>query len=175
MKKTLSLALLVGFLAVPALADPLEDATYITEQTVTEELFVGAMIAQRTLIKSALENEFAKNDVIISDMDQFMDIFLEEFMAEFLQTMQTEVRALYLKEFTAQEMSDMAAFYATSSGQRMIEKTPALMITLAQTGQVAGQQAGRNAGPRVARKLEAEGVTIDIEKGTMEKLLNLLR
>ena len=37
MKKTLSLALLVGFLAVPALADPLEDATYITEQTVTEE------------------------------------------------------------------------------------------------------------------------------------------
>ncbi|GFE51391.1 hypothetical protein So717_31440 [Roseobacter cerasinus] len=175
MKTFLMTAALALSLAAPVAADPEKDADYIVAQTVTDELFLGALTAQRPLVRDALTQQFGQRGIVISDMDRFMDIFFAEFVGEFTDTMRGEIRKLYLAEFSPDELSTIAEFYATPAGQSLVERTPELMLTLAQTGQVAGQRAGENAGGRVARRLEDEGISLDMERGTMDALLDFLR
>ena len=162
-------------LAFAALATPEEDAAYIVEQTVTEELFQAAINAQKPLITGAILNDLTNGGIEISDVDRFIDIFVEEFLDEFTDTMRSETLQVYLDSFSAEELESIAAFYATDAGQALIAQTPMLMQEGARMGQVAGSQAGLNAADRVATRLEAEGVTLTTDPSMMDGLLDALR
>lgn len=161
MKSILCAFALTATLACAAVADVEADLDYMISQQVNRTMFEGALIAQRPLLVGAIENDLRKRGMGVSDIERFLDIFMEEFIDEFTDTMQDEARALYRDSFSDQEITDIAAFLRTPSGQALIAATPTLMADGAKRGQVAGREAGKNAAPRVLRRIRDEGITFD--------------
>ncbi|MEM8577857.1 MAG: DUF2059 domain-containing protein [Pseudomonadota bacterium] len=161
--------------ATQSAADRLSDARYIVSQTVTKEIFEGALVAQRPLIIGALENELRQSGITLSDTQRFFDLFMEEFIDEFTETMQEESTSINLNAFSDQELADIAAFMRSPSGQAFVLATPTVMAEGARIGQIAGTEAGRNAGPRVAERLRTEGITMTQDEGMMDRLLDFLK
>jgi len=162
-------------LGSPAFADSTEDARYIVEETVTKELFETAIRAQKDLIAGALIQQLGADGITLNDPEGFIDILVEEFIDEFTVSMKDSTAELYLELFDEQELSDIAQFYSTPSGQALIAATPTLVEAGVTMGQEAGQRAGVNATPRVAARLEDEGIIITEDKDLMPRLLDLLR
>ncbi|MGX9355261.1 DUF2059 domain-containing protein [Roseobacteraceae bacterium S113] len=154
----------------PALADVETDLDFMISQQINRTMFEGALAAQRPLIVGAFENDLRARGFDISDTERFLDILMEEFIDEFTETMQVQARDIYRNTFSDQEISDIAAFLRTPSGQAMIKATPSLMAQGAQHGEVAGMEAGRNAMPRVLRRIRDEGITFGTP-GVIEQLL----
>ncbi len=160
-------------LAFPALADPKTDIDYIVKQTLTRNIFEGAVMAQRELLVSAIENEMRKNDLRISDPDAFFDIFIDEWIEEFTTGMQAQTGVIYRNMFSDQELADIADFYRTDSGKALIQKTPLLMQAGANLGRKVGVTTSQTVNKRLAARLRAENVIIDSPSAT-EKILELL-
>ncbi len=165
----------ISFLATPLWADATLDAKYIVEQTVNEAVFKGALIALKPVILSAMENDLRAQGIEINDLTTFGDILFEEFLGEFVENMQSATIEYYIEQFSPENLESIARFYASEPGQAMLEQTPGLMAFGAQQGARIGEIAGRNAGPRVAARLETEGVTITKDKGMLQKLIDALR
>lgn len=148
-----------------------EDLDFIVTETVTVELFEAALQSQRQLLLSAMKNDLQEKGIRISDLDSFMDIIMEEFIAGFTEEMQDITKDIYLDLFSRSEIQGIAAFYRTAPGQALIKKTPALMANGAEMGREVGQLAVAKLMPRVARRVQQEGIIIDSPSVT-EKLLN---
>lgn len=174
MKSLMTSAALTLALCLPAQAGPQEDIDYIVEQTVTRDLFEAALHTQRGMIISATQAQLAAKDVTISDPEQFFDIFVDEWIEAFTDSMRAQTGTLYRDLFSDQELADIAEFYATPSGQAMIRQTPQLMKDAGALGQRAGIAAMETVGPRLARRLKAEGVEIGTQS-QMQKLLDALK
>ena len=152
-----------------------EDATYIVEQTITKSLFEAALEAQRSVMLGSLENNFRKKNIIVTDIARFADIFMEEFIDEFTLKMQEETLKYYKINFSAEQLEDLAIFYATPTGQFLIAKTPDLIKSGAKFGAIAGAAAGENAKRRVKRRLEAENISVTDDSSMMDRLLQMLK
>lgn len=173
--KLLKATALALVLATSAHADAQADADYIVSQTMTKEMFEGAIAAQRSMIVSAIQNDLRAQGITLPDPDRFFDLFLEEFIGEFTDSMRDQSASIYLDRFSADELADIAAFYRTPSGQSLVAASPDLMMAGAQMGQQAGMQAGMNAATRLADRIEKEGLVIVDDPGLMNRLLNALR
>ncbi|MEM9637836.1 MAG: DUF2059 domain-containing protein [Pseudomonadota bacterium] len=151
------------------------DATYIVEQTVTERMFIGALTRQRPLILAAVKRELDERKIDIADREAFMDVFFDEFVAEFTRVMQGRISELFAESLTEEELSVIAAFYATPSGQALVEKTPPIMEKATQFGAEAGLITHKNVLPKVAARLEAESLLNDEDPQMMVRLMDYLR
>lgn len=145
-------------LSVPAIADVQQHVDYIVSETVTKELFEGAILAQRPVIISAMENELRKKGIQTEDLNAFFDVFIEEFIGEFTDSMRSQTGEIYHSLFSDDELAGIAQFYKTPAGQAMIENTPALMQGGAALGQRAGYEAGVKVKDRVKKRLEEEDI-----------------
>lgn len=154
-----------------AMAGVNEDLEFIVTETVTAELFEAALQSQRQLILSAMNNDLQEKGIRVSDLDSFMDIIMEEFVASFTEEMQKRTKDIYLDLFTKSEIQGIAAFYQTAPGQALIQKTPALMTRGADMGREVGRTSVSKLMPRVAHRMEEEGIIIDSPSVT-DKLLN---
>lgn len=168
-------ALIFALTASDAAADPQADADYIVSQALTKEMFQGAIAAQRPLLISAIQNDLRVKGITLPDPDRFFDLFMTEFLDEFTASMQEQSAEIYLRQFSGAELADIAEFYRTPSGQALLTSTPALMMSGAQLGTVAGRRAGLNAGKRLADKIEAEGLIELEDANLMSRLLEALR
>ncbi|WP_102106920.1 DUF2059 domain-containing protein [Oceaniglobus roseus] len=151
------------------------DAAFIASQVATEEIFRGAVTANRPVIVKALENDLDQRGITLADRDRFFDLFLEEFIAGFTEKMQAETAAIYRNAFNDTQLADIAAFYRTESGQALLRQLPAVMAMGAAAGQRAGQIAGQEAGPRLAARIEAESLGIAADDVSRKRLLDMLR
>ncbi len=158
-----------------AVADAQADAEYIAAQTLTKELFEGALAAQAPILHSAIENDLRKKGITLSNPERFFEILVEELIDEFTASMQRQTVPLYLDKFSPEELAAIARFYATDAGQALIQKTPELMIAGAELGRQAGMQAGQNVEERVAVRLEAEGIDLFDDPSLMQRLIDALR
>jgi len=175
MKKILLSFTLFFVIIFPTVADPIKDSEYIVGQTVTRPLFEGALVALRPVLVSAITNDLKKQGIQISDTEAFFDIIIDEFIDEFTEIMQEETGAVYVEMFSESELADLAAFYKTETGQKLIAQTPALMQAGAKMGQIAGQKAGMNSRARVAKRLEEENILIDKDKSITKRLIEFLK
>ncbi|SPF78256.1 DUF2059 domain-containing protein [Pseudoprimorskyibacter insulae] len=173
--KRIALGLVASLaLAVPAQADPKEDAGYIVSQMMTQENLSGAILSQQPLIRGALQNQYAQMGIEISDMDLFMKIFMEEFLGSFTAAVQSDMIDLHLEQFTPEELADYAAFLKTPTGQKLAQNQPVLMQRGSEIGQYHGQMTGQSIGPKLAERLKEEGVVVTRDKSMMDRLLNIL-
>jgi hypothetical protein len=150
------------------------DIEYIVQQTVTRELFEGALQAQRALIIGAMENDFRAKGIEVSDLDGFFDIFFETWIDEFTIQMQLETGAIYNRLFSETELAAIAEFYKSAPGQALIEKTPELMQAAALLGAQVGTRAAQTTNSRLAARLENEGITFG-SPSLMRKLVEALK
>lgn len=160
MRHFLTPFIVLAFLATPLAADPNEDAKYIVSQTVSEELFAGAINVMTPLIANSLIVQLQKKNVVVSDPEALIKIVGEEFLEEFTLGVQKELIPYYLENFSTQQLSDLAAFYKTDTGQFFIKQTPELMQFGKDTGERVGGPAVANIMPRVDKRLKDEGITI---------------
>jgi hypothetical protein len=73
-----------------------------------------------------------------------------------------EIATVYARNFTAAELAEVIAFYKTPTGQKFIERQPALMVELNQAGQAFGQRAAINALRKLAPKFKEQGIDVPI-------------
>jgi len=171
MKKHILAATLLINAALPAFADPQADIDYIVEQTITRELFEGALQAQKPILLRALESSFRSNGVEVSDLDKFLDVMIDEWIDGFTVEMQSSIGEVYKSEFTEMELKAIAEFYRSSGGQALIAKTPAIMQASAELGMKAGPIALKKVKPRMDKRLREEGVTLS-KPNALERILD---
>lgn len=156
-------------------ATPQEDADYIADQTVTRELFEAALEAERSTIVSAIQFDLQSKGVILPHPDRFLDLIMEEFIDGFTETMQNETANLYVKQFSEQELADIAAFYRTEAGQALINQTPELLLESSRNGRIAGERAGENLGKRLTARIKAEGLIEVDDPSLLSRLIDALK
>jgi hypothetical protein len=146
---------------VHAHADAAADATYIVDQTITREVIAGSLQAFGPIMGSALENDFRENGIAVSDRDKFIAILLDEFMDPFVALFRQRAIDLYVSTFSPRELSDMATFYRSESGQSLVRRTPGLMAEAAGLGQQLGVEVAQTMdSERLLSRLQAEGVIV---------------
>ncbi|UWQ92898.1 DUF2059 domain-containing protein [Rhodobacteraceae bacterium M382] len=150
-------------------------AEYIVSQTITRSMFEGAIAAQRPMMIDAVQYQLNAKGVTLTDPDRFFDLLTEEFLSEFTQSMQEQSASVYLRNFSKQELTDIAAFFQTDSGQAYILAAPKLMSEGARMGQVAGRKAGKNAVKRLATRIEDEGLVVVEDPSLLSRLLDALQ
>ncbi len=160
--------------ANPLVAGPVEDAQFIIDATVTEEAMYGLLAAMGPMLSGAMESEFRRNGIELSDPEAFTRILMEEFMAGYLDAMRAEMVTVYLEEFTPDELAGIAGFFRTPAGQAMAAKTSTLAERGAAIGGAVGQDAALAVADRLAARLRSEGVTITVDPTMQERLLDLL-
>jgi len=169
-----SLLATTALATAPVRADPAADARFIIDATVTDEAMSGVLSAMGPVLFAAMESELRNKGITLSDTETFANILIEEFMAGYLDAMRSEMAAIYLEEFSPEDLAGIAAFYAAPAGQAMAAKTAVLAQRGAAVGARVGQQAALEVGDRVAARLRAEGVTLTADPSMRDKLLDML-
>jgi len=105
------ISFIVIALPVLAMADAEDDATYIVEQTVNEQMFAAALTALGPVIVGAIENDLRQQGITVSDMETFSQIIFEEFVGGFTDEMQTVTVQWYVETFTEEELDGIAGFF----------------------------------------------------------------
>lgn len=169
MKRLCTFAFILAW-AVPATADPKNDARYVAEQTVTEQLFEAAILAQQTYISAAVSHQLAQQGIEVSDMPALMSIIVEEMLSSFTAGMKVKMEAFYVENFTKEELNDLAYFYATSSGQAFLAKQADLVAYSTAAGAQVGRDVQQGLLSTIAARVEADGIEIG-KPGMTERFL----
>jgi hypothetical protein len=161
--------------ATPAFPDPKADAQLVAESIATRPIFEAAIQANRRALIDATTADLERKGIKMTNPDRFFDILMEEFIDEFTANMQRDTADLFLSLFNEEELSDLAAFYASPTGRTLSSKLPDITGASARLGRIAGMEAGQNANLRVAKRLEAEGISIDNDKSLTKRLIDALK
>lgn len=93
-----------------------------------------------------IERDFdALMPFVISSMNERLDVFLNA------------AAQLYAKQFTADEIKEVLTFYRTSTGQKMLQKLPAVTLELQAISQQFGQAVASDAMSRMTDELRKRG------------------
>ncbi|MFT4621086.1 MAG: hypothetical protein ACI9KS_002220 [Sulfitobacter sp.] len=174
MRKTLLALATLPFLTLPVFADAETDSNFIAERTVTAEALRATMEVLGPILAQAIEFQLSQNQIELSDPEGFISLIGQEFEGVYLEELKAQTAALQREVFTADELAGIAAFYATPAGEALILKTPSLMQRSQQIGEQLGALALREAGFRLAQRIEDEGISFTEDPAMMNRLRDLL-
>ena len=90
-------------------------------------------------------------------------IVSEEFETEMLQSMRVihaTNRQLMATHFTVHDLDDLAAFYASPLGQKVVREMPVIQMQMLQVGQQIGRTAMQAALPRIIQRMRAANMAV---------------
>jgi len=90
------------------------------------------------------------------DYEAMMPMVAEAF-TPYYTSMVDGIAAIYASNFTAAELKDMEAFYRQPTGQKMLEKTPAISQQAMAVGQEIGRKAAEDLRQRLTEALRQKG------------------
>jgi hypothetical protein len=125
-----------------------------TKATANMELMIDAMVP--SMIEVLKRDKADIPDDVIAK-------FVPEFRAEMLKGLPqlTELYArVYAQHFTLQELQDVAKFYDSPLGQKLITETPLILKETLPIAQQWGEKVGQQAAINAISKLRAQGVKI---------------
>ena len=93
------------------------------------------------------------------DYNKIMPVILEVFLQQ-SGRMIDEIAVIYARNFTADEMRQVTAFYRTPVGQKFLEKLPLVMQESMAVGQKFGQQLVQDMRTRMMEELRKRGHNI---------------
>jgi uncharacterized protein len=158
--------LLIGmlFLAQPAAAQPTapppEDALQAARELV-KIMDVGAQFrAILPTLMQALRPAIVQNRPEVGrDFDALVPMMVDTMLARTNEF--SEIYAvIYARNFTAQELRDVAAFYRTETGQKLLAKLPVVTNEGMMAGQRLGQQMAVDLQQRMVDELRKKGHNI---------------
>lgn len=88
--------------------------------------------------------------------DEIMPVIMEAMNAK-LDTFMDATAIVYANQFTAAEMREIAAFYRTPIGQKLLQKLPIVMQQTMQVGQKFGESLGRDLEDKIRQELRKRG------------------
>ncbi len=143
---TLVIALVAG---LPVMADPMDDALYIVDQTLTQDHLEGGFAAVADLMVGNLQNEVAKGgDTISDDAARVVSQMLSQHMIEsMMEAMREPLAKAYVYNLSPESLEAYRAFIETPAGQEVIGTSGALLLESYKIGEQVG---GQVAGPAVA-------------------------
>jgi uncharacterized protein len=100
----------------------------------------------------------SKGDEVRALMEQYFEPSLREALPELFD----ECATVYARHFTADELTELAAFYGTPLGQKLISAQSALMVDLNQVGQKWGITAAQRALKKLAPVFKERGLQVPI-------------
>ncbi|HTZ03298.1 MAG TPA: DUF2059 domain-containing protein [Xanthobacteraceae bacterium] len=102
-----------------------------------------------TLIQNLKAMVVQNRPEVEKQYDALIPIFLQKAQAH-LDTLTDDVAVIYANNFTVDELHDLAAFYRSPTGQKLVQRQPAI----AQQSMVAGQQLGREIARDVVEEMK---------------------
>jgi hypothetical protein len=93
------------------------------------------------------------------DFDAFVPALLDNMNARTSELVEL-IALIYARNFTAEEMRGMMAFYRTSLGQKLLQKMPAIAQESLTAGQAWGRQVGAEVQSRMIEELRKKGHNI---------------
>jgi hypothetical protein len=93
---------------------------------------------------------------VADDVDSLMPVLLDGMNAR-LDELTNEIAELYARNFSADEMRQVTAFYRTPVGQKFLEKMPALAQQSLSLGQAWGQQVAVELQTQMIEELRKRG------------------
>ncbi|GLB51589.1 hypothetical protein NBRC110019_06280 [Neptunitalea chrysea] len=147
MRKMILLFLIVAGTIQQANAQS-EDSTDTYRDKVDELLILGG---SEQVFKTAVGNILKMYKDKNSDNQElvlFLDKLEERMLKESLNELTDMLVPVYKKNFTAEDLDQLIAFYKTDIGKKLVEKTPAIMEESMQIGQLWGR--------KVAEEVQAE-------------------
>lgn len=146
LRKFMVVALLVASPISGMAADKQEVVDRLLEVMKVEKQLSGGFEAMTPVIEQ-LANNLQLN---ATEKEELVNIYREWFINDInRQNIIVEMVALYSQAFSQQEIELMIEFYATPVGQKLVEKSPALM----QAGAQLGMQEAERAQPKLIEKL----------------------
>ena len=105
-----------------------------------------------------VENMSAKLALNMEQEEELKDIFRTWFNEDFdKQKIVGEIKAVYTKSFSEEEIKEITRFYKTPVGKKFLELSPALMKEGARLGMLEGQQKQGKLRERIYPFLEKHG------------------
>lgn len=148
MRHTLPLILSLSLLALPVQADEARHKAY-AEEILTMTNAQAVLDTMATSLRRTFDhgvqrlNVPAEKQKIVEEYTERLDHLLARNLQ--WQDIKTELVSSYTQAFTEQELADMAKFYKSPLGQKMIETMPKLM----QQAALIGQQQVRQVLPEI--------------------------
>lgn len=151
-------------LALPGRA-PAQQAATPGSLALAKELIIETKIAEhiKLIVPAFLQQmkpQIAKgNPLIERDIDALMP-FLTSALSDHLDTFLNSAAQIYAKEFSADELKEVLAFYRTPTGRRLVEKLPGVMMKIQAASEQFGQSVAGEAVGRLKEELRKRGHNI---------------
>ena len=108
--------------------------------------------AMMPALMRALKPAIAQNRPEVErELDALAPYLLEE-MNSRLDEILNQIAAIYARNFTVAELKELAAFYASPTGQKVVQRLP----SVTQESMVVGQQWGQAVGAELQRRMRDE-------------------
>jgi hypothetical protein len=136
------------------------DAVVAAKELVTSMKLADQLKTLLPIIMQALKPAIVQNRPEVErDYDALLPLMLEvtnQRIGEYIDVMAT----IYARNFTADELRQVAAFYQTPTGRKMLEKLPALTQESMMAGQRFGQALSKEFEGRIKDELRKKGHNI---------------
>jgi hypothetical protein len=154
---TLLFAVLVA-LAAPAAAQSPETESQIAARELIATMKLSDQFAlMLPMVFRSMKPAIVQNRPDVDrDFDALVPVLQQKMNARIGELMEAVV-AIYSSNFSAQELRDLTAFYKTPTGQKLLQKTPALAQQTMIAGQKFGQSAGAEAQKEMVEQLRNKG------------------
>lgn len=128
----------------PAFADPVEDAEYIVDETVTAELLRPVMAAMGESMAAGIRGELLSQGVSLSDEASLViaKIATDHMIDPMVSNMRAGTILAMMENISDEGLSEYRAFLETSAGQELVAATPELAR--------AGERIGAEIAPGIA-------------------------
>jgi uncharacterized protein len=139
---------------------PSPDAITAAQELMTTMKATDQLKAILPIILQNLKPAIVRNRPEVDrDFDEVARHFMEGFDARINEAIALTA-AVYARNFSADELRELTAFYRTPLGQKMLQKLPVVMQESMAVGQRFGQEIGREAGDHMVKELRKRGHSI---------------
>ncbi len=129
MKKLLFLSILTITLSVSSIAqDKATDLKKLFSLMDTEKMIDGMMDNMVTVFKQQANEQFQGDDS--AKTDKYFEFVVEETKVMSKKLVNEDMVNIYDKHFTHEEVKDLIKFFESSTGKKMLDKTPEITMDL---------------------------------------------
>jgi hypothetical protein len=150
-------AVLLALVAPAAAQSPASDSEIAARELIATMKLSDQFTLMLPMVFKAMKPAIVQNRPDVDrDFDALVPV-LQQKMAARINELMEAVVVIYSSNFSAQELRDLIAFYKTPTGQKLLQKTPALTQQTMIAGQKFGQSAGAEAQKEMIEQLRNKG------------------
>ncbi|MEL6725105.1 MAG: DUF2059 domain-containing protein [Pseudomonadota bacterium] len=156
-----------------AFADPVEDANYIVDVSLSDEYLSSVMGAMADLMASGIIGEMAKSGITLSDeaSQTIVALMMPSLIQGMKEGLRDEIVDVYLDTLSPESLAAYRTFLETPAGIELIDALPEIADVSAQAGERLGFDLGVTAANEMAQRIQSG----DFPPGTSEATRNELR